>query len=121
MRNEEEGHHGEEMISLDKEIIFVVKLHETLVTNFDVIPMSISLRNDPEFGPVEGEFVLEYDLGFGEMLVLTCKREGGNMLIALESGDKIMNYSVLLDMYVDDDFMPVTDGEFSMLIENWFE
>jgi hypothetical protein len=115
------GEEPEDMVELDKEMVFVVKLHETIVSNFDVTPLSINLRKDPDFGLLEGEFVLEYDLGFGEKLIIVCKREGGNMLIILESGEKQMNYSVPLDLYIDDDFMPVIDEEFMKLVQDWFE
>ncbi|MEM2839768.1 MAG: hypothetical protein QW505_05620 [Thermoplasmata archaeon] len=111
----------EDEISLDKEVIFVAKLHETLVNNFEVSPVSIRLRKDSEFGFSDGEFVLEYDLGFGEMLVISMKREGGEMLISIESGDRRMDYPVPLDMYIDDDFMPVPDEEFVSLVQDWFE
>jgi len=112
---------GEDEISLDKELIFVAKLHETLVNNFEVSPVSIRLRKDSELGFADGEFVLEYDLGFGEMLTIYMRREGGEMLISIESGDKRMDYPVPLDMYIDDDFMPVPDEEFVALVQDWFE
>lgn len=118
---EPEEQDDEDMVEIDKEMVFVVKLHETIVSNFDVAPMSINLRKDPDFGLLEGEFVLQYDLGFGEKLVIICKREGGNMLIILEAGEKQTNYSVPLDLYVDDDFMPVVDEEFVKLVQDWFE
>jgi len=108
-------------ISLDKELIFVAKLHETLVSNFEVSPVSIRLRKDPELGFSDAEFVLEYDLGFGETLLISMRREGGEMLISIESGDRRLDYPVLLDMYIDDDFMPVQDEEFIELVQDWFE
>jgi len=108
-------------ISLEKEIIFVAKLHETLVNNFDLEPVSINLRKDPDFGYQAGDFILKYDLGFGDELIVTCRREGGNMLITLDSGGRQMHYSIPLDLYVDDDFMPVVDEEFEKLISDWFE
>ena len=111
----------ENEIGLDKELIFVAKLHETLVSNFEVAPVSIRLRKDPEFGFADSEFVLEYDLGFGEMLLISMKREGGEMLISIVSGDKRMDYPIPLDNYVDDDFMPAQDEEFLLLVQEWFE
>jgi hypothetical protein len=111
----------EQIISLDKEIVFVVKLHETLVSGFDISPVSISMRKDPDFGFSEGEFLMEYDLGYGDTLIVTCIREGGNMLISLSSSGKETNYSVPLDMFIDDDFMPVVDEEFTKLVQDWFE
>lgn len=118
---ESEGSDQEETIPLDKEIIFVVKLHETLVSGFDISPVSISLRKDPDLGFLEGEFLMEYDLGYGDTLMVTCMREGGNMLISLSSSGKETNYSVPLDMFIDDDFMPVVDEEFTKLVQDWFE
>lgn len=111
----------EDEISLDKDLIFVSKLHETLVNNFDLTPVSILLRKDPDFGFSAGDFVLEYDLGYGEELIVSCRREGGNMLISLNSGDRDMRYSIPLDLYVDDEFMPVVDEEFERMISEWFE
>lgn len=111
----------EDAVSLDKEIIFIVKLHETLVRGFDISPVSICLRKDPDFGFLEGEFVMEYDLGYGDSLNVVCKREGGNMLISLSSSGKETDYSVPLDLFVDDDFMPVVDEEFMKLVQDWFE
>jgi len=116
-----EGDDDEDTISLDKEIVFVVKLHETLVSGFDISPVSISMRKDPDFGFSEGEFLTEYDLGYGDTLMVTCRREGGNMLISLSSSGKETNYSVPLDMFIDDDFMPVVDEEFTKLVQVWFE
>lgn len=115
------GDDEEDAISLDKEIVFVVKLHETLVSGFDISPASISMRKDPDFGFSEGEFLMEYDLGYGDTLMVTCRREGGNMLISLSSSGKETNYSVPLDMFIDDDFMPVVDEEFTKLVQDWFE
>ena len=111
----------EDSISLDKEIVFIVKLHETLVSGFDVSPISISMRSDPDLGFSDGDFFMEYDLGYGDTLIVTCKREGGNMLITLSSSGKESDYSVPLDQYVDDDFMPVVDEEYSKLVQDWFE
>jgi len=111
----------ENTVSLDKEIVFVVKLHETFVSGFDISPVSISLRKDPDFGFSDGEFLMEYDLGYGDTLMVTCRREGGNMLISLSSSGKETNYSVPLDMFIDDDFMPVVDEEFTKLVQDWFE
>jgi len=108
-------------IPLDKEIVFVVKLHETLVSGFDVSPVSISMRSDPDFGFSGGDFLMEYDLGYGDTLIVTCKREGGTMLISLSSSGKESDYSVPLDQYVDDDFMPVVDEEYAKLVQDWFE
>jgi len=116
-----EGDDDENTVSLDKEIVFVVKLHETFVSGFDISPVSISLRKDPDFGFSEGEFLMEYDLGYGDTLMVTCRREGGNMLISLSSSGKETNYSVPLDMFIDDDFMPVVDEEFTKLVQDWFE
>jgi len=116
-----EGDDDENTVSLDKEIVFVVKLHETFVSGFDISPVSISLRKDPDFGFSGGEFLMEYDLGYGDTLMVTCRREGGNMLISLSSSGKETNYSVPLDMFIDDDFMPVVDEEFTKLVQDWFE
>jgi hypothetical protein len=116
-----EGDDDEDAISLDKEIVFVVKLHETLVSGFDISPVSIGMRKDPDFGFSEGEFLMEYDLGYGDTLMVTCRREGGDMLISLSSSGKETNYSVPLDMFIDDDFMPVVDEEFTKLVQDWFE
>jgi hypothetical protein len=116
-----EGDDDEETVSLDKEIVFVVKLHETLVSGFDISPVSICLRRDPDFSFSEGEFLMEYDLGYGDTLKVTCRREGGNMLISLSSSGKETNYSVPLDMFIDDDFMPVVDEGFTKLVQDWFE
>lgn len=121
MRIEEGSDEGSDEIILDKELMFVAKLHETLVSNFEVAPVSIRLRKDPQLGFADGEFVLEYDLGFGEMLLISMRREGGEMLISIESGDRRMDYPILLDNYIDDDFMPVPDEEFVALIQEWFE
>jgi len=112
---------GNEEVELDKEIIFVSKLHEILVGNFDLQPISILLRKDPDLGYEAGEFVMHYDLGFGEELLIRCKREGGNMLISLDSGGREMHYAIPLDLYVDDDFLPVVDEEFEQLVGEWFE
>lgn len=111
----------EDTISLDKELMFVAKLHETLVNNFEVTPVSIRLRKDPESRVADSEFVLEYDLGFGETLLISLMREGGEMLISIVSGDKRMDYPIPLDNYIDDDFMPVPDEEFVSLVQDWFE
>jgi len=123
MQRDSRGYDTDEAdeISLDKELIFVAKLHETLVSNFEVSPVSIRLRKDPELGFSDTEFVLEYDLGFGETLLISMRREGGEMLISIESGDRRLDYPVLLDMYIDDDFMPVQDEEFIELVQDWFE
>jgi hypothetical protein len=127
MKKGDEGpEHSEEdddegRVSLDKEIVFIVKLHETLVSGFDVSPVSISMRRDPDFGFSGGDFLLEYDLGYGDTLIVACKREGGNMLISLSSSGKEFDSSVPLDQYVDDDFMPVVDEEFTRLVQDWFE
>ena len=115
------GEDDEDIVSLDKEIVFVVKLHETLVSGFDISPVSISMRKDPDFGFSEGEFLMEYDLGYGDTLMATCRREGGNMLISLSSSGKETNYSVPLDLFIDEDFMPVVDEEFTKLVQDWFE
>ena len=109
------------LIPLDKEMVFVVKMHEILVINFEVIPESMSLRTDPDGGSDEIEFVLEYDLGYGESLSIVCRREGGNMMITLFSNDREVNYTVPLDMYVDDDLMPVPDEDYTKLVQGWFE
>ena len=115
------GEDDEDTIPLDKEIVFIVKLHETLVSGFDISPVSIGLRKDPDFGFLQGEFLMEYDLGYGDTLMVTCRREGGNMLISLSSSGKETNYSVPLDLFIDDDFMPVVDDEFTKLVQDWFE
>lgn len=121
MRIDEGSDEGSDEIILDKELMFVAKLHEALVSNFEVAPVSIRLRKDPQFGFANSEFVLEYDLGFGEMLLISMRREGGEMLISIESGDRRMDYPIPLDNYIDDDFMPVPDEEFVALIQEWFE
>lgn len=121
MRIDEGSDEDSDEIILDKELMFVAKLHEALVSNFEVAPVSIRLRKDPQFGFADGEFVLEYDLGFGEMLLISMRREGGEMLISIESGDRRMDYPIPLDNYIDDDFMPVPDEEFVTLIQEWFE
>jgi len=120
MDQEDEGAE-DSVINLDKEIVFIVKIHEILVKNFEVSPVSIGLREDPDIGLEGADFILDYDLGFGDSLSLMCRREGGNMLITLVSSDREINHSVPLDAYVDDDFMPVADEEFVNLVQNWFE
>lgn len=112
---------SEDEIVLDKDVIFLSKLHETLINNFDLIPVSIRFRKDPDIGFAGGDFLLQYDLGYGEELLISCRREGGNILIELESGEKQVNYSVPLDLFVDDEFMPVVDEEYEKLVVKWFE
>lgn len=109
------------MVALDKELVFIVKMHEILVSNFEVSPISISIREDQDIGLKGADFVIEYDLGYGESMSIVCRREGGNMLITLFSNDREISHSVPLDSYIDDDFMPVVDEEFAKLVQNWFE
>ncbi len=108
-------------IPLDKEMVFIVKLHETLVSNFEVSPISMTLRVNPDVGPDEKEFILLYDLGYGDSLRMECIREGGNMMITLISNDREVSYSVPIDSFVDDDLMPVADEEYARLVQGWFE
>ena len=119
------GEDGNELdaaiVPFDKEIIFVAKLHEILVNAYDVEPVTIGIRSDRDFGLVESEFVMKYDLGFGEELVIVCKREGANMLLSLSSGGRRIEHEVLLDLYVDDAFVPVVGEEFENLVHQWFE
>jgi len=112
---------GIDSIPLDKEMVFIVKMHETLVSNFEVSPISMSLNIDPDVGPEEIEFVLRYDLGYGDALRIECRREGGNMMISLISNDRKVDYSAPIDSYVDDDLMPVADEEYARLVQGWFE
>jgi len=119
---DEESDGGEEAaVALDKELIFIVKMHEVLVSNFEVSPVSISIREDPDLGLRGADFILDYDLGYGESMSIVCRREGGDMLITLFSNDKEISHTIPLDSYVDDDFMPVVDEEFAKLVQNWFE
>lgn len=115
------GEGREEEISLDKDIIFVSKLHEILVANFDLQPLSIRLRRDPHIGFQGGDYVLLYDLGFGDELSVSCRREGGNMIVTLDSGGRRTTYSLPIDLYIDDEFMPVIDEEFERTVSEWFE
>jgi len=119
MENEDGGE--EVLYPLDKEMVFIVKMHEVLVTNFEVSPVSMSLREDPDLGIKGADFVLEYDLGYGDEMCIVCRREGGNMLVTLLSNDREIDHTVPLDSYVDDDFMPVADEEFVKLVQSWFE
>lgn len=116
---EEGGDEG--VVQLDKEIVFIARMHETLVKNFEVTPVSIRLREDPDIGLDGADFVLDYDLGYGDSLCLVCRREGGEMLVTLISNDREISHSVQLDSYIDDDFMPVEDEEFANLVQSWFE
>ena len=118
---DEEGEGEEGIVQLDKEVIFIAKMHEILVKNFEVSPVSISLREDPDIGLDGLDFLLEYDLGFGDSLSLECRREGGDMLVTLVSSEREISHAVPLDSYVDDDFMPVGDDEFNDLVQSWFE
>lgn len=121
MADEEVEDSEEGVLHLDKEIVFISKIHEMLVKNFEVSPVSISLREDPDIGLEGADFALDYDLGFGDSLNLICRREGGNMLVTLISNEREINHSVPLDEYIDDDFMPVGDEEFASLVQSWFE
>ena len=121
MENQDDDKGEDAMSPIDKEMVFIVKIHETLVTNFEVSPVAMSLREDPDLGAKGADFVLDYDLGYGEELSIVCRREGGNMLVTLFSNEREINHTVPLDEYIDDDFMPVADEEFTKLVQNWFE
>jgi hypothetical protein len=121
MEYQEDDDGEENVFPFDKELVFIVKMHEILVTTFEVSPVAINLREDPDIGVSGADFILDYDLGFGEELSIVCRREGGNMTVTLFSNDREIDHTVPLDEYVDDDFMPVADEEFTKLVHSWFE
>ncbi len=107
-------------LPLDRDIILVVSLHETLVRTYGARPISIKFLVDSQRrNSVDGHYEAEYELPGGLQMKLFCKLVGDNMVVKVDRGGGQLSYSINIDRYVDDDLMPIPSTEYDDLVSHW--
>lgn len=107
-------------LPLDKDLILVVALHETLVRNHGAKPIAMKFLLDSQRSDgVDGHYEAEYEIRGGRQLKLIFKRVRNDMVVKADKGAGQVSYSINIDRYVDEDLMPIRSQEYDDLVSHW--
>lgn len=107
-------------LPLDKDLILVIALHETLVRNHGAKPIAMKFLLDSQRSDgVDGHYETEYEIKGGRVLKLFFKRVRNDMIVKVDKGRGQMSYSINIDRCVDEDLMPTPTKEYDDLASQW--
>jgi hypothetical protein len=107
-------------MTIDKDMVLVMKIHEVLVGEMGAKPLALKFLIDSQrvFG-VDGHYEAEYMLKEGGSLIFMCKQIKKDMIFRVSMGRGQMNYAVEMDKFVGDDLMIKSIFDIKELIEQW--
>ncbi len=107
-------------MTIDKDLVLVMKIHEVLVGEMGAKPLALKFLIDAQrvFG-VDGHYEAEYELKEGGSLIYMCKQIKKDMIFRVSFGKGQMNYAVELDKFVGDDLIVKSIFDVKELVEQW--
>lgn len=103
-----------------KDIVLVMKINEVLVGEFGAKPIMLKFLVDSQrVSGVDGHYEAEYELKNGRSLAYSCKQVKKDMIFRVSLGKGVMNYSVDLDRYVNDDLIARSIFDIKGLLDQW--
>ena len=106
--------------TIDRNMILVTTLNQVLVRKHGARAISMKFLVDSHrMNGLDGHFEMEYELKDGALLRINCKETGSDMLFRVRRNGTQLNYSVPVDVYVSDDFVPTSMSEYEDLVMRW--
>ncbi len=106
--------------TIDRNMILVTTLNQVLVRRHGARAISMKfLIDSSRMNGMDGHFEMEYELKDGALLRINCKEDGGEMIFRVHRNGTQLNYSVPVEVYVSDDFVPTSMSEYEDLVMHW--
>ncbi|MCJ2533470.1 MAG: hypothetical protein LN411_06095 [Candidatus Thermoplasmatota archaeon] len=106
--------------TIDRNMILVTTLNQVLVRKHGARAISMKfLVDSSRANCMDGHFEMEYELKDGALLRINCKENGDDMIFKVRRNGTQLNYSVPVEVYVSDDFVPTSMLEYEDLVMRW--
>ena len=109
-------------MTIDKDMILVLKIHELLVQEYGAHPVTLKYVLDSQrANGMDGHYEAEYDFRNGKTLKFMCKLVRRDMIFRVMAGMNQLNYALDLNKMVDDDLIPVSMLDIRELVDQWMK
>ncbi len=107
---------------IDKDMVLVMKIHETLVGELGARPITLKYVVDSQrMNGGNGHYEAEYEFKSGPNLKFMCKLVRRDMIFRVMLGPRQLNYAIDLNKLIDDDLMPRSYLDIRELVDQWMK
>jgi hypothetical protein len=107
---------------IDKDMVLVIKIHETLVGELGARPITLKYVVDSQrANGVGGHYEAEYEFKSGPNLKFMCKLVRRDLIFRVMLGPRQLNYAIDLNKLIDDNLMPISYLDIRELVEQWLK